>query len=300
MAFDYCINNNLIGTGWGSKKLVFDKNVRIGDNFINHLKKIYYSVDSWNKNSFNSFKIAMNCLNSINLNDIIWTRCADSYYMAKVKSLAKSKINPNPEYPGPIDVYNYVDCEFVKVKNEEVIGPIYNSFNQGTIRRIKANNNVLSLDFAKEYSKYLWNKYSDDKYSDVNIDKYKKNIDILLDVIDSSDLEELVGLYLQLEMNYGIYTSTNKRDTKSIEFVLFNRDNPNIKAKLQVKNNEIDLSNYSFDSNYIYYFYSNCNKYKNKYENKNIRFIMRDDLINFIKKYKNRGLLLKIDLFLKN
>ena len=62
----------------------------------------------------------------------------------------------------------------------------------------------------------------------------------ILDFLQPEDVEEVVSLYLQLEKGYLLYSSTNKLDTQTYEFVAVARDGSH-KAYPQVKTGKTPL-----------------------------------------------------------
>ena len=103
----------------------------------------------------------------------------------------------------------------------------------------------------------------------------------------AEDVEEIISLYLQLEKNYLIYTSTNKIDTAKYEFVMTSRDGKE-KCYTQVKTgNEVldpkDYQNLTENSNKVYLFA--LGGYIGKNIN-NIICLKKDEILDFILKNK--------------
>lgn len=96
-----------------------------------------------------------------------------------------------------------------------------------------------------------------------------------------------MSLYLELEKNYLIYTSTNKIDTAKYEFVMISRDGKE-KCYTQVKtgNEELDPKDYENlieNSNKVYLF--TLAEYIGKNIN-NIICLKKDEILDFIIKNK--------------
>ena len=103
----------------------------------------------------------------------------------------------------------------------------------------------------------------------------------------AEDVEEIISLYLQLEKNYLIYTSTNKIDTAKYEFVMTSKDGKE-KCYTQVKTgNEIlvpeDYVNLTENNNKVYLF--TLGGYKGKDVN-NVVCLKKDKILDFILKNK--------------
>lgn len=290
--FDYCKKHKILGTGW---KCIHNKHI-VDTSIIDD--KNFQTIINNSKDYPNNrgFKIAMKSLRQIKKGDYIWTRRNNEYYICKVidnpKDYVEGETKLDLSDQKDYDIYHYIPCEFKKVGTEEnVIGVIANSFNAGTICQIKSKN--IPKDFLLAYSKNAYN------------GQVEKIIDkkTLLNCFGPLELEEIVGLWLQINLNYGIYTSTNKTNTKEYEYILFKRNKFSSKAKLQVKTGNINLDDYTFSNDKLFYFFTlqnYClkNKPLNKQElshfknkHKNVRLISKRTLLNFIDKYKNTKLL---------
>ncbi len=147
-------------------------------------------------------------------------------------------------------------------------------------------------NIVKEFSKKTYNQYVGKEY--YKIEKPKNKWDYLWESIGALEIEELVGLYMQIELGYGIYTSTNKKDTKEYEYILFKRQNPKERAKLQVKTSGINLNEYNV-GDIPFYFFTLGNYYKDgkvlkedekeKYQKLNkVKFLTKEELLGFSKR----------------
>lgn len=99
--------------------------------------------------------------------------------------------------------------------------------------------NRVADEKAIKILKMLYNKAIGEE--EFKIEPIKK--DEFIDLLQSEDLEELVSIYLQVEKDYLLYSSSNKLDTQSYEFVMVHRSGKN-KAIAQVKQGdktEVDL-----------------------------------------------------------
>ena len=130
-------------------------------------------------------------------------------------------------------------------------------------------------------TKKIYNKKSNNKLYET------KKIEDFLNFLLPEDIEEIVSLYLQLEKNYLIYTSTNKIDTAKYEFVMISRDGKE-KCYTQVKtgNEKLDPKDYENlieNSNKVYLF--TLGEYIGKNIN-NIICLKKDEILDFILKNK--------------
>ena len=290
--FEYCKENRIIGTGWKmAEGLMSSEKEEISDeefnNRLNQHKK---------RKDFVGLKRAMNFLREMKKDDLIWTRINNHYYLCRVTGKAKEflKGERDKEIESDYyDIWHYVPCEFVEVGTEEkVIGAIVRSFNMGVVCHVRGNG---AEDLVKEFSKRAYNKYSEKEYYKTSAIHNKE--DDLWSILGTMEIEELAGLYMQIKLNYGVYTSTNKRDTKEYEFVLFKRDNPKEKAKLQVKTSNINLDLYYYDDSVFYFFttgkYSKNGKALNENElqefekSNNAKIISKEELLDFVKNNKD-------------
>ena len=128
-----------------------------------------------------------------------------------------------------------------------------------------------------EISKKIYNKKSGKKNYEL------KEIKDFFNFLLAEDLEEIVSLYLQLEKNYLIYTSTNKIDTAKYEFVMISRDGKE-KCYTQVKtgNDKLVPENYinlTENSNKVYLFA--LNGYEGEDIN-NVICLKKDEILKFL------------------
>lgn len=238
----------------------------------------------------------MNAIEKMKEDELIWTRRNNIYYICRILNNNKYHLPKNKKqfdkYCKKIgkyflnfeeacknDIWHFVECDYYEVGTEEdILGCIVNSFKAGGVtQRITRGYDSLKYFSMKKYNEY--NNYYK-KIPEIK-DKWESLWEGLLDV----ELEELVGLYLQVDMGYGVYTSTNKKDTKQYEFVLFKKETGE-RAYIQVKANNINLSLYKDLTKYGKVFiYSNNDK---EYETiDNIIVITKKELQSFISNNKN-------------
>ena len=285
--FEYCEKNKIIGTGWETDiRLMNSKNEYISD------EEFYNRLNNSRFKNQRGFKNAMKSLKEMKKDDLIWTRKNNIYYICRVTGEAKDFVRgertkeiENSFY----DIWHYVPCEFVKVGTEDnVIGTIVRSFNMGVICHIRGSG---TENIVKEFSKKTYNQYTGKDYYKIEEPKNKWNY--LWDSMGALEIEEIVGLYMQIKLGYGIYTSTNKKDTKEYEYILFKRENPKEKAKLQVKTSNININEYNIGDMPFYFFTTGYywkdgkilkNEEIKKIEKQNnVKFLTKEELLEFAK-----------------
>ena len=266
--FDFCKEKNILGIGWRLDEKNLEK-LKKENNFENYKKLV---LEQYNKD--NGLKKVINCYSEIEEDDLIWARDRDNIFY---KCRVTDKWQYSYEYANDVnDIFSYFPVEYVKVGTvEEVPGKVVNSFRpNATLQRIHGKS-IFEMT-KKIYNRKLGNK------------SYKvEKIEDFLNFLLAEDVEEIISLYLQLEKNYLIYTSTNKIDTAKYEFVMTSKDGKE-KCYTQVKTgNEIlvpeDYVNLTENNNKVYLF--TLGGYKGKDVN-NVVCLKKDKILDFILKNK--------------
>lgn len=272
---DLCLNgemkisdiNQCLAIGWSSV------NVESGQyaDFYNAVKLYVHSQHKRINPALNIFSFA-------EVNDLFWTRDLNGiYWICRVKEVAKVYLNKKLDIGAvlPVEAYAF---------GLEVPGQLKASFNRpkgGITEKLKDINII-------EYSKFVFNKVSNEEYYDVNLNLANNVIANLPDF----ELEELVISYLQIVKGYYLLSNSiaNKSTTVKIECQLISRDVNDVKkAVVQVKGpkaqilDALDFKDYE-DKGYYIYLYApyidNLEKMKNA-----IR-ITDDELYAFYTEYK--------------
>ena len=272
---DLCLNgemkisdiNQCLAIGWSSV------NVESGQyaDFYNAVKLYVHSQHKRINPALNIFSFA-------EVNDLFWTRDLNGIYLiCRVKEVAKVYLNKKLDIGAvlPVEAYAF---------GLEVPGQLKASFNRpkgGITEKLKDINII-------EYSKFVFNKLSNEEYYDVNLNLANNVIANLPDF----ELEELVISYLQIVKGYYLLSNSiaNKSTTVKIECQLISRDVNDVKkAVVQVKGpkaqilDALDFKDYE-DKGYYIYLYApyidNLEKMKNA-----IR-ITDDELYAFYTEYK--------------
>ena len=279
LTFNYCKSKNILGIGWETKYNIGNSNHDINKIVNEHIS----FKPNWNSSSF---KKVLKAYFEIKKDDLIWTRSGSIYYLCRVLGnkvdYIRNEMSPEEQKEHDnYDIWHGIKCEILEVGTEEKVnGDIVDSFNVGTICKIQKNRDVTT-----NFSKALYNKLTNKNY--YKVDQIKNNNDMWSN-IKPDQLEELIILYLQIKKNYGIYSSTCKKSTKTQECVLFSRNDGSL-AYVQIKKGPINIGDLNYKNIYIknkFYFFSNINQYGKYEKNKNIIIINKKEIEDFITKYK--------------
>ena len=221
---------------------------------------------------------ALNIFSFAKVNDLFWTRDMNGFYwICRVKDTAKVYLNKALDIGAvlPVEAYKF---------GLEVPGQLKASFNRpkgGITEKLKDINII-------EYSKFVFNKLSNEEYYDVNLNLANNVIANLPDF----ELEELVISYLQIVKGYYLLSNSiaNKSTTVKIECQLISRDVNDVKkAVVQVKGpkaqvlDALDFKDYEDEGYYIYLYAPYID---NLEKMKNAICISDDELYAFYTEYK--------------
>lgn len=266
--FNFCKDKNILGIGWRLDEENLKKFKEESD-FKNYKKLI---LEQYPKD--NGLKKVINCYSEIDEDDLIWARDRDNiFYICRVTGKWEYSYENDNKVN---DIFSYFPVEYVKVGTvEEVPGKVVNSFKpSSTLQRIHGKS-------IFEMTKKIYNKKQGKNFYEV------KEIKDFFNFFLAEDVEEIISLYLQLEKNYLIYTSTNKIDTAKYEFVMTSRDGKE-KCYTQVKtgNEVLDPKDYKnlIENNSKVYLFA-LGGYIGKNIN-NIICLKKDEILDFILKNK--------------
>lgn len=266
--FKFCKKKSIVGIGWPLDKENLEK-FKKESNFENYKKLV---LEQYNKD--NGLKKVINCYSEIEKDDLIWARDRDNiFYICRVTGKWEYSYENDNKVN---DIFSYFPVEYVKVGTvEEVPGKVVNSFRaNATLQRIHGKS-------IFEMTKKIYNKKSNNKLYEI------KKIEDFLNFLLPEDVEEIVSLYLQLEKNYLIYTSTNKINTAKYEFVMISRDGKE-KCCIQVKtgNTTLDPENYiHLTENNVKVYLFTLEGYKRENIN-NVICLKKEEILDFIKNNK--------------
>lgn len=261
-AADYCIKYGIVGIGWGVNPTPARK-----DDYLKYGRKEYEKDGpnrGWRK-ATNAFLFEMS------RNHLVWTRTVDGkYYLGRIKG--RWKYYSDKEH-ADLHMVNTRTVDWQEVGEVSLVpGKIFNSFSRGgTVRHID-DETVL------QYSMHLYNKLVGKKY--YNVERVK--IDNIFSMLHPEDLEDVVGLYLQITHDYVLQPSTCKKDTQLYEAKLVSKDGRRV-GYFQVKSGseDIDCAAFTHLRGTVYLFTAMGN-YLNQEGNRNIVIIDKGDLQEFI------------------
>lgn len=261
--FNFCRKENLIGVGWGDIKTRVNS-----ENAIRQEAQSYLNASAAIK--------ALNAIRKIKLNDLIWTRFDNNYFLCRVTGLWENS-NPNDEHY-KLDISNYVNVEWLEIGMvQNVPGKVVSSF--------RPSASAQAVNGVENISMYMWNKYSNS--TTYQIKKTEINI---WSVLSAEAIEEIVLLYLQMEKGYYIYSSTVKYTFPIYECQMVNakgqRAYPQVKSGDVLLNADNYMNAVKCDSDAEVYLFSVSESYiKNDCDR--IHFIYKEELEVFIRKHSN-------------
>src|SRR4051794_7239467 len=204
-SFGFCLRKSIIGVGWSvdteERKLSWKRYCELAG-------KVDYSVQ---------------LMHDLPTGPLVWTRDhAGRYYIAKVTGPWKFL---NTWESTAVDIENVRPARFVEVGVESVVpGKVVNSFiPRRSLQPIKD-------EAARLYTAYL---YADRAGED--LPAWRPTLDEVLDThLGSTDLEDLVVMYLQQARGYLVTPQRGSSDTIAYEYVLRHPDDGH-EAVVQVK-----------------------------------------------------------------
>ena len=256
--FDYCLRNGLLGVGWRTNS---QRNTKNWDEYFNEASQIHSNL-----------QICTYIQKWVSEGNLVWTRDAEGqYYLARVTSGWEYWTSPKAN-DLDIDVANIFRCVFQSVDIDAVPGKIVACFRAPrSIQEIADNK-------AREYSKHLWNKLSNEQVYQIEKSAYS---DIFM-MLDDEETEDLLFLYLQSQGWY-VLPNSRKGDTMSFEYLAVNPLNGE-KALAQVKTGEVVINR----DDYVHYpqkiFLFQSNELYDGNGASNVVCVSREELLAFLKR----------------
>lgn len=272
--FEFWIKKGIAGIGWSSAE-GFTEEYFDDKNNVLKLQEFIKRKYQVQQLSTKSFSTATNIfVTRMQKGDYIWVRCGNIYKLGKIKSeglynFDSEKFEPDRQI-GFYREIDYLEKDFVE---SEVPGKIVASYrSQSTVQGLADEKEMLA-----SYCNGCWTG---------NIKKIK--IEEWTDFFHSSDIEEIVGLYLQIKRKLYIYTSTNKNDTAAIEFEMINNEGKLYGLQVKSGNTPIDISDYEqLSENMSVILFATSENYKNLEKVKNVEIISKEEITNFLIEYKH-------------
>lgn len=255
--FKYCLDNGILGVGWRVKNL---------ENTTDW--NLYYEKAKAHYNNLNQCKYIKKYIKK---DDLVWTRDRQGkYYLVKVNS-GWEYFTTNEGNQQDIDIANIFRVDFAEIPTDVVSGKVIACFRASrTMQEISGRENL-------EYAKYLWNKFSNNQYYDVNFSEFTN----IFTMLDDKETEDIVFLYLQ-DLGWYVVPNSRESDTISFEYFLVNKITKE-KARVQVKTGKTTLNqqNYTKFDEKIFLFQSN-DLYKG-INTDNVVAIRSSDILDFMK-----------------
>lgn len=272
-SFDKWIEKGIIGIGWSKQ-----------ENFLSGLEEIDISADEIRKYIYKTLTKTKGYSTYTNIlfekmkkGDYIWTRCNGIYKLGIVTNEScLYNLYPNENFiPDEYQIGFYRKVKFLE-KNfveSEIPGKIVASFRvPSTLQKIHENKNELSI-FCEAKAKNTPVLYP--------ISDWKN-------LLSAEDIEEIVALYLQIEKQLFIYTSTCKKDTSVIEFQLVDQKG-NLHG-VQVKSGDTNINAneyYDLSKKMKIFLFASNDDISNIEKYENIEKIDSKEITLFIQKYLN-------------
>jgi len=279
----FCLREKIIGIGWQVDRKPSSKEdyMKLGKECVKQ-KKWGKWGKSWKKN-------ANVILFRMKIGDLVWFRDTyDNYYLARITG--EWEYRDNEEYK-KMDIVNVRPVEVYKVgkgKRAEIPGKIISIFN----RRLTTHQ--IHDETALLFSKILFNKHSQKNYDNIE----KKSLDIF-SLLSSEDLEDVVGLYLQLEKKFVLIPSSRGRNDETLkyEFELMNEKGERAVVQVKSGNTKINPKEYEKETFKGKIFLFSPAGYEYETKSDTIETLSKSAIEEFLKEYKEK-LPLKIKIWL--
>ncbi len=208
----YCLENNILALGWSPYEYGIE-------NIANFKEYLTSASGEWKDSAFHT---AINAIRNIQIGELCWTQIDGVYYLGKIND-TEPHYEYNKYYPyiGP-----YRMCVWKKCHMDEVPGDIIRGLIGGkTLQRVGG-------EISRLYSEFIY---------DGSKSKINKGF---ADLLHPIDVEDLLGIYLQVEKGYILYPSTSKNDTAEYEFMLMQKDSKK-RAVVQCKTGNTPITDNS-------------------------------------------------------
>lgn len=218
----FCFDNNVVGIGW---RAPVSGPFQTPEQYISAAAVWYKDSQSW--------KIAVNafCYN-VAIDDLIWARDNQgNYYLGKITgdwSYQDLPINLEA------DILNVRPCIWQKVGTADAVpGKVASSFfSRRTIQRVHDETVRLYSEFIiSDQGRVLQESTLEER-------SYQNDI---FSIMSPDDCEDLVGLYLQYDLDYLLVPSSCKISTLTYEYSLVNKATGK-PAVVQVKLGSVDIN----------------------------------------------------------
>lgn len=217
-SFRYCLEKQVLGIGWP-----------IEQSFGTAVTWEQYEELALNQHGETGLRSVRFLHDSVNPNDLIWTRDTDGkYYLAQVQEPWEYL---DTEDGRRADIVNVVRCKIKPIeKYDDVPGKIVAHFIRGpAIRQIKDPTMV-------SYSQLLWNQLAESG----DYPSQPNNSGSVFTYLDWETTEDVIFIYLQIQ-GWLIIPHSRKVNTMSYEFIAINCETYE-RAIVQVKTGNTELN----------------------------------------------------------
>ncbi len=234
---DYCLKNNIIAMGWVINKSIYAERAAASKDWNVYYKQAIaeYGVDG--------FGSVIRLHEDLRENDLIWMRVNGIYYIGRITADSHHVFDISDEATKMDAGNQYTNIHWYKASSyadeDTVPGAVNTAFIKGsTLQRIRKPG-------VEEFSQMLYN-----QIRDVSQDPFSYPIpktmtlcqDYFYSLLQPSDVEDLLCMWLYKEKGYICIPSTNKISTQKYECVLVD---PNASSSkhiyIQVKNGDVSL-----------------------------------------------------------
>jgi len=243
-AAEFCVQQGVVGIGWG----IGQDDPKTKEEYWS-LAEPHYIKDY--KNSWP--KAAKAVLYRMSPDDLVWTRNPKgNYFLGRITSDWRHVSTPDFQ---DADIANVRNCNWVDVgAMDNVPGKVVSSFGPSvTVQPVHDHTSEL-------YSMFLFNQLS--KSNTYSLPA-SQTADIL-NLLSAEDLEDVVGVYLQVQKGCILFPSTCKKDTQFVEYLLWSpQDQKTVGVQVKSGHLSLDRSDYSDFEGVVYLFaasgqYSGC------------------------------------------
>ncbi|MFW7384849.1 hypothetical protein ACODJC_12515 [Vagococcus fluvialis] len=226
---EYWLDNDIFGTGWQIKEEMTSKLGVLNNIDIEEWFQIMTTMVE--PGNLTILEKSYKSLKKINKGDLIVIRKKGIYYAGMVSSDKWQYIDTKEAQLYDTYFCRKVDKFYELGLADAMPGKVVNNF------RAPRDCNRIADDTAISVLKMLYNHAIQKNEFDID----KISIDKFLNLLQSEDLEEMVSIYLQVEKNCVLFSSSNKIDTQAYEFVMVQKGTGN-KVIAQIKQGEVAVS----------------------------------------------------------
>lgn len=254
--FMFCREKGIIGVGWSKYSTRLEKEEDLRS----------HTPDT------KSFK-ALNAMRQMKAGDLIWTRSIKQvYYLCRVVKPWLDTVPDNEKHE--YDIANFCEVEWLEIGTEDTVpGKVAAAFRpSAAIQRIHDVNLI---------TRNLWNKYSGAALYPILATKAES----VWDFLHSSQVEELVLLYLQVNKGLRVYTSTVKHDEARFECIMVDSEGNLVYPQVKSGNTPLKSEEYrdivERDSSAMVYLFASNQQY-GVFQHERINCITEGELQEFI------------------